>query len=158
MRQSRKVGRVAGGDGRHRVAVDVDAVAVARMGLVHRLRHGRVVRAPAGVYALAHLFDRQLPVVDRQALVGQLPDQALAQAHLRQHARVGGDGAVHSSVEHRGVDLGGVAVGVEVAARKVRLDPGHAQLGCEVVELLDVRVLGPPQRGQLAAPCRKSSG
>jgi hypothetical protein len=126
------------------------AVAVARMRLVHRLRHGRVVRAPAAVDALAHLGHRQLPLVDRQALVGQLPDQALAQAHLRQHARVGGDGVGPVAVEHRGVDLGGVAVGVEVAARKERLDPRHAQLGREVVELLDVRVLGAAQRGQLA--------
>jgi hypothetical protein len=45
---------MAGGDGRHGMAVDVDAVAMARMG-VNGALHGGVVGLPAALDALQQL-------------------------------------------------------------------------------------------------------
>ncbi len=93
----------------------------------------------------------QLAVIDGHALIGELPDQALAQAHLLQHDLVGGDGQRPLALDHGGVDLGGVAVGIQVGAREMRLHPAHAQARRKGVDLLHMRVLGLAQRGQRQA-------
>ena len=149
MLQPRKLGGKAPGHSGHGVAVEVDAVAMARVGGIDGLCHGGVVRAPAAVDARAHLGHGELALVDGLALVGELPDQPLAQAHLAEHLGVGGNGVGPVAVEQAGVQLGGVAVGVQVDAGEMGLDPGHAERGGKGVDLLDVRVFGPAQRGQV---------
>ena len=133
------------------MAIDVDAVAVPRMCHVDRLCHSGVVRLPAGFDACLHLWHRQAARIQRQTLVSGAPDQAFAEAHFGQHNRFGGKLARPGLVEHGFVNFGDIAVGIQVAARKQRLDPGRAQSGSKVVQLLDMRVLGAAQQGQLAA-------
>jgi hypothetical protein len=145
MHESREIGGVAGRNGRHRMAVHMQAVAVARMRRINGLPDGGMVRLPAVLDPRLDLCHTQLALVQRHAVVGAAPDEAFAQAHFRQHDRVGGYRIGPARVEHLHIDLGGVAVRIQVAAREVRFDPGHAQLGREAVELFDMGILGAAQ-------------
>ena len=51
--------------------------------------------------------------------------------------------------QHVKVYLGGIAVSVQVAARKMRLHPGAAQRGRKGIEFFYMRVLGTAQGGQV---------
>ena len=145
MHESREIGGVAGGNGRHRMAVHMQAVAVARMRRVDRLLNGGMVWLPAVLNPRLDLCHTQLALVQGHAVVGAAPDEAFAQAHFRQHRRVGGHRRGPTAVQHRHIHFGGVAVRIQVAAREVRFDPGHAQRGREAVELFDMGVLGAAQ-------------
>ena len=61
------------------MAINVDAVAVLRVGRFNSVAHGSVIRLPAVFNAGLHFCNRQLAAVNWDALVGIAPDQALAQ-------------------------------------------------------------------------------
>ena len=71
-----------------------------------------------------------------------------SQSKIREHAEL----IVNTcfTVEQGRVQLGGVAVGVQVDAGEMGLDPGHAHGRGKRVDLLDMRVFGPAQGGQVA--------
>ena len=82
MRFARKIGGMAGGNRRHRMAVDMNAVAVPRMRRINRLRHRCMVGLPAVRNARLHFLHRQPALINRHAIVGRAPDQPLAQPHF----------------------------------------------------------------------------
>ena len=100
--------------------------------------------------ARLNLVYRQQSAVNGLAVVGGAPDQALAQPHLGQHLRVGFNRVRPWRVQQRDVDFGGVAVGVQVTARKIRLNPMHPQIGRKTVKFFHVRVLGLAEHRQIA--------
>ncbi len=119
---------------------------MARVGRTDGLRYGGVVGLPAVLNAGLDFGHRKFALVDRHAVVGNAPDQAFAQMHLGIVFQRAGPGAV----DQLGVDGAQRAVGIEVAAREVRLYPGRAQRRCKVVKLFHVGVFGAAQCGQVA--------
>ena len=137
---ARKIGGVAGGNRRHRMAVDMNTVAVPRMRRINRLRHRCVIGLPALRNARLHFIDRQPALINRHAIVGRAPDQPLAQPHFREDAGIGFDRPRPGRVKQRNINFIRVPVGVQIAARKMRLNPVNAKRGREVIQLFHVRV------------------
>ena len=122
------------------MAVEVNAVAVASMRRINRLRHRCVVRLPAVGNARTHLGHRQRAPINWQSVISGAPDQPLAQPQFFQRAKFGGHRVWPGLVKQRNIDIRRTAIGIQIAARKQRLNPGHAQAWCKVVKLLDVGV------------------
>jgi len=148
MRQAGKIGRVAGGDSRHGVAVQVNAKTMRCMSLLNGLRYGRVIRLPAIGNARLHLGHRQLALIKRDAIICHAPNEALTQTHLGQQFRITRQLARPGAVEQVDIKLGEVAVGIQIAARKESLDPGRTQGRCKVIQLVNMRVFGAAQSRQ----------
>ena len=100
----------------HRVAIDVEHLPMLRMGRLQQALQGLVVGRVAACDALAQFVHCQLAVVDRPPIVERAPHQRFADARLAAGHQFTGPGRV----EQVGVDVGGVAVGVEVGAWKLR--------------------------------------
>ena len=151
MRQPGEIRSVAGSHGRHGVAVQVNAKTMICMGLVDGLCDGRVIRLPAIGNACLHLGHRQLAVVQRYALIGHAPDQAFTQTHLGQQFRLARHLARPGAIEQVDIKLGQVAVRIQVAARKVSLNPGRTHGRRKVIKLVYMRVFGAAQGRQRAS-------
>ena len=94
-------------------------------------RWKRSTRAP-------HLVDCELAVIDRSPVVERAPDERLAEARLAaRHVLVGPAAAI----DEREIDVAGVAVEVDVGARRERGDQADAALGRRQIELVDEAVL-----------------
>jgi len=128
----------------------VNAVAVRRVRRINRAGHRGMIGLPAIGDARLNLVHGQQSAVDGLAAIGGAPDQALAQPHLGQHHWVGFNDVRPGRIQQSDVNFGGVAVGVQVTAREMRLNPMHPQIGRKTVEFFHVRVLGLAKHRQIA--------
>ena len=151
MHFARKLGGLAGGDGGHRVAIEVNAVAVPRVGRIDRFGHSGMIGLPAVGNARTNLGNAQRTPVNRHTLVGGTPNQTFAQAQFFQRANVGRHRIGPRLVKQAHVDVGDVAIGIQIAARKQRFNPRCTQGGRKVVQLLNMRVFSSPQHCSLGS-------
>ena len=107
-----------------------------------RSRTRGVVRPVVAVDPAPHLVDGELAVVDRPAVVERAPDERLAEPRLAARHELARPAA---AFEQREVDVAGVAVRVDVGARRARRDQADAALGGRQVELVDEAVLAVAQ-------------
>src|SRR5688572_10054769 len=85
----------------------------------------------------AHGVRRKPARVDRPAVLQRAPDERLAEARLAARAVFPRPG----SVQELQIDVAGMAVRIEVSARKRGGEERHAELVRRGVELVDVAVL-----------------
>ena len=112
--------------------------AEALVGLGDAVADCAVVRPVIARDAVADLLDRKLAVVDRAAVVERAPHERLADPGLAARHVLVGPAAAFDQVE---VDVAGVAVEVDVGARRERGDQADAALGRGHPELVDEAVL-----------------
>ena len=125
------------------MAVDQQASAESTGRLPDEARQGRVVRLPQPPHPVRRLVEGQAAAVDSLAA----RDHAGDGAEPRTHAR---GGAVHEvrqwPVEHAGIKLPGLAVGVAVDAREGRGQQGDAVGGGAREKLLHEAILRTAER------------
>ena len=131
----------------HGVQVDVPDPAETPHTPADGLRQRGVVGAPVALDALLHLGHAECAVVHRGGPTGLaelLPHQTQALQGLGAGVQRRGPGAV----QHRGVDVVFLAVGIDVGARERRLDQGRAMLGPGLPQAVHQRVLAAAQLRQ----------
>ena len=125
------------------MAVDQAGCTEAGAGLLDQLGQGGMVGQVAAVEPGLGLGHGQLAAVDLGAAGHDAGHGAQARAHPRAAAvGPGGQGAL----EHRGIELEGLAVDVEIGARELRRHQGAAQGRGARDQLVDEGVLGTADR------------
>ena len=128
------------------MAIDQQTAAKPRFGFVDKPPQCPVIRAMEAVDAALGLGEGQLAGVDFLAARDDAGNRAEPRAYPRRGPVDKGRQCVG---EHRGVELIGLAVDVEISARKAGREQRRAQLRCSGKQFVDKAVFGTPQRQRI---------
>ena len=133
---------------RHRMAVYQDAVAETLLGALDQAAQRLVIRPVVAADALQPFLEGQFLAVD----VGAIGDHPGDGAQARGDTGGGGVGIGRQAIaEYRGVELVGLAVGIDEGAREEGVEQRRAHLRCAAEDLVHEAVLGAPEAHRIEA-------
>ena len=125
------------------MGVDQQGRAEKAIGLLDQTRQSGVIRPPAGLKAVLDFVGWNAAAIDGLAACGNARDHAQACCNTRRPMI---EGPRQGPFEHPRIKLVGLAVGVDVRARKTSREQRNTQGGCGGKQLVDEGVLRSAER------------